>query len=61
MLTKEQIDAFVADLETLSRKHRIAIGGCGCCGSPSLEEIPEKDLPRGYMIDGTEYLNWDWS
>lgn len=35
-LQKDQIAAFLQELTALTRKHKIAIGGCGCCGSPFL-------------------------
>lgn len=40
--------AFLEELTALTRKHRIAIGGCGCCGSPSLYEISEKERDGVY-------------
>lgn len=33
-MANEKLEAFLDELSELSRKHRIAIGGCGCCGSP---------------------------
>jgi hypothetical protein len=36
---KEQVEAFLKDLSKLSRKHKIFIGGCECCGSPFLMPI----------------------
>jgi len=41
-MTQDQKDAFLAELTELSRKHRIAIGGCGCCGSPWLFDLERK-------------------
>ena len=32
-------NAFLAELTELTRKHRIVIGGCGCCGSPFVTRI----------------------
>ena len=50
----ERVMAFLADLDELTDKHGIAIGGCGCCGSPYLydietdDEIGFEDLTRFY-------------
>lgn len=47
-MTREQIRNFLADLTEVSRKHGIKIEGCGCCGSPYLEECAstgEYELP----------------
>lgn len=37
----DRIDAFIADLEELSRKHglRIVDGSCGCCGYTALVDV----------------------
>jgi hypothetical protein len=32
-------EAFLRDLHELTQMHGIAIGGCGCCGSPYLYEV----------------------
>ena len=42
-LQKDQIAAFLQELTELTRKHKVAIAGCGCCGSP--------------FLDSTELLN----
>lgn len=31
---KARVDAFLADLAEISRKHDLWISGCGCCESP---------------------------
>jgi len=33
-VSQDELNAFLADLSELTRKHGIRIGGCGCCGSP---------------------------
>lgn len=50
--------AFVIELEALTRKHKIAITGCGCCGSPSLASF-EGDIPPEAGYGSTECdLHW---
>jgi Fe-S oxidoreductase len=46
-------DDFIRELETLTRKYGITIGGCGCCGSPFLDTLKEAEaVPEaGYAID----------
>lgn len=46
-LTQERIDQFLLELAELTNKHKIAIEGCGCCGSPRLQEI---EFPGSYSI-----------
>jgi len=35
-LPANQVDAFLEELTTLTRKYGIEIKACGCCGSPFL-------------------------
>lgn len=30
---------FLAELSKLSNKYKVAIAGCGCCGSPYLQDV----------------------
>ena len=51
-------EAFVRELEALTRKHRISIGGCGCYGYPLLEEYADvTDERSGYSLSNDE-LKW---
>lgn len=43
-----EVDAFVRELTELSRKHGIAIGGCGCCDSPYLYKLLPGQMKRAY-------------
>lgn len=40
----ENIDLFLQELTKLSKKYNIVIGGCGCCGSPYLDDIKAQEL-----------------
>lgn len=49
---------FIIELEALSRKYKLQIYGCGCCGSPSVDPIEEKELvsEAGYIYE--DKLEW---
>lgn len=53
--------AFMLELRELTIKHGISIGGCGCCGSPSLDyEADTSDERAGYACceGDSEELTW---
>jgi hypothetical protein len=54
-LTEEQVQAFLADLSELSRKHRVIIGGCGCCGSPFISSM---DAEGHYKLGRDSYYEY---
>lgn len=37
-MINERIKNFLKDLAELTKQHGIEIGGCGCCGSPYLDD-----------------------
>ncbi|MCQ2053073.1 MAG: hypothetical protein MJZ03_03975 [archaeon] len=39
----KKVEDFLTELTELSRKHKISISGCGCCGSPYLDDA-ERDI-----------------
>ena len=39
MTGKERLDKFLEELSELTNKYGFVIGGCGCCGSPWVDEI----------------------
>jgi hypothetical protein len=46
-----QVDAFLAELSALSRKHGIEIGACGCCKSPWLIKLEQPEKGHYTAID----------
>jgi hypothetical protein len=58
---------FIIELEALSRKYKVLVGGCGCCGSPYLTKISDEcewDEREGYTyedrLDWLEMDDYDW-
>lgn len=49
---------FILELRQLTLKHGVAIGGCGCCGSPWLDENADVSDERAGYIYGSEELRW---
>lgn len=61
MEANKQEKAFLLELEKLTRETGIVVGGCGCCGSPTLsEQVNEVTDPRaGYAAPcGLSYFGW---
>jgi len=48
MTYEEREQLFLEELTKLTHKYRITISGCGCCGSPSLDDV--EDLVDIYSI-----------
>jgi hypothetical protein len=63
MLTPNQIQDFLVDLRDLCNKHRVYILGCGCHGSPWIEEYGKDSRTiLAYTVDeGLNDLSADWS
>lgn len=55
----ERQKAFVLELTELTKRHGIAIGGCGCCGSPYLVDCSKEFPEAGYAVtkDGDD-ITW---
>ena len=52
-MEREIIEEFLQELTKLSKKYKIYINGCGCCGSPYLtEKEPE-------VISPASEIGWD--
>ncbi|MCR6116654.1 hypothetical protein HXA31_20205 [Salipaludibacillus agaradhaerens] len=44
-------EQFLKELSELSRKHKMYIGGCGCCGSPFVNDDYDKGVLRNLFWD----------
>lgn len=51
---------FMEELTALSKKHQLTIGGCGCCGSPWLEDLSNQE-GRYIYNDRNGKLEWNTS
>lgn len=62
-ITKDHYEAFLKDLTELTRKHKITISGCGCCGSPGLSPLYKTENKKSYRYIAQERdFNWlKWS
>jgi len=54
----EKEAAFLIELSELTRKHGIAVGGCGCCGSPFLNDEISTAPEAGYGYAGFADFCW---
>lgn len=56
-----KLEAFVKEYIALCRKHGLALCGCGCCGSPSLQQISEEHFfSRGQGFDCLRFDDARW-
>ena len=53
-MNEKKIELFLSDLLELTKKHRIYIQGCGCCGSPYLFELEKNEAALHYSVDDKE-------
>lgn len=53
-MNSEALQEFLAELTLLSQKHKLRIGGCGCCGSPWVEPLTE---PKVYVAHESDLLD----
>ena len=61
MTPLDNVDAFLIELEQLTRKHKLKISACGCCESPWVLELPDNETgPKyAYRVDKNgESLTW---
>ena len=58
-MLNEKEKEFLIGLTKLTRDTGIAIGGCGCCGSPFLVEANKpQDKKSGYGSDSASNIKW---
>lgn len=51
-------DRFLKELTALTRRYKIDIGGCGCCGSPFLTDIKDTKGRRYHVDDDSGRLSF---
>lgn len=49
----DQEQAFLSELSELTKRHKITIGGCGCCGSPFLTAHSEIKSKGRYILNAS--------
>ncbi len=60
---EERIASFLNELTKLSRFYGVDIDGCGCCGSPYLSDVSDKDLTnyKYTVTNGEDHLKFSKS
>ena len=55
--TRRRIEEFLEELTELTKKHQIEIGGCGCDGSPWLDDLSGESLMTNltWSKEGSSY------
>jgi hypothetical protein len=51
----DTIQLFLAELAELTQKHKLVIGGCGCCYSPYLYPLGERATHSAIFADELKY------
>lgn len=57
-LEVDNVKEFVKELSKLCRRHKICIGGCGCCGSPYLYRMDKTD--GRYEVNDKDFDELRW-
>lgn len=56
MTYEEREREFMRELSALTKKHGVVVSGCGCCGSPALEDLVADEADAGYAYVG--HVRW---
>lgn len=62
----DRLNNFINELNELTKKYNLIIGGCGCCGSPWIEDLQEEyEYVENvtYDVDNEKYTyeyNGEW-
>lgn len=63
-VSREKELQFLKELTELTQKHGIAIGGCGCCGSPFLYDDEGQEFSQMQyhfkLCNGEEMIDFDF-
>jgi hypothetical protein len=58
---EDKTKPFLEELTALSKKHGLIIWGCGCCASPSIEELESEEKEGySYSTEGTFCGKLEW-
>ncbi len=55
---KEREKEFLKELTDLTLKYKICISGCGCCGSPALDDISDENKIEAKVLDSSESFGY---
>jgi hypothetical protein len=50
-IANKRLEMFLKELAELTNKHGFSICGCGCCGSPWIEDVDGKTVWEGLYYD----------
>lgn len=54
MIYAEREAEFLKELTALTHKYKIYISGCGCCGSPRLDDIKDGEMFAAKVKDASK-------
>ncbi len=54
-VTEKEAIAYIEELESVCLKHDLWIGGCGCCNSPWVTRLDDRQIPHYNFRVGEAY------